>query len=143
LVLVLALGCTLLAGAQDTKEAVKKELAKLEGTWQAASITADGKEPPAEALKHHTLVIKDGNFTYSVGKMVLEGKLQLDPSKSPKTVDSVRTTGPEKGTVRKGIYELTDTTFQVCLAPVGKERPSAFTAKEGTGNTMTLWKKAK
>jgi uncharacterized protein (TIGR03067 family) len=143
LVLVLGLGFTVLAGAEEAKVDVKKELAKLEGTWQAASIMADGKELPAEARKQHTLMIKDGKFTYTMGKEVLEGKLQLDPSKSPKTVDSMRTEGAAKGTTRKGIYELTDTTFQVCFAPVGKERPTEFTAKAGTGNNLAIWKKVK
>jgi uncharacterized protein (TIGR03067 family) len=143
LVLVLALGFTVLAGAEDTKEAVKKELAKLEGTWQATSIQADGKDLPAEVLKHFSLSVKDGNFTYTADKIVLKGRFQLDPSKSPKTIDSIRTEGAEKGTARKGIYELTDTTFQVCLAPVGKDRPTEFTAKAGTGNNVAIWKKVK
>ena len=42
-----------------------------------------------------------------------------------------------------GIYELDGDTVRFCLAPADKDRPTDFTAKEGSGRMLSVWKRAK
>lgn len=40
-----------------------------------------------------------------------------------------------------GIYKLENGVFIVCFAPPGKDRPTEFTSKSGTGEVVHIWKK--
>jgi uncharacterized protein (TIGR03067 family) len=135
LLTAMAVAVSGLALAEDAK----KDLAKLEGTWEASSAIHDGKETDAEALKKLKLTVKDGNYTLDRGKDTLKGTLKVDSSKTPRTIDAVRA----DGSAIHGIYELSGDVFKVCFAGPKKDRPTEFTAKEGTGNQMTVWKRAK
>jgi hypothetical protein len=42
-----------------------------------------------------------------------------------------------------GIYELSGDTYKLCYAPPGKDRPKEFSAKEGTGYTLSVWQRKK
>src|SRR5439155_12488432 len=60
------------------------------------------------------------------------GTFKIDPTKSPKTADSLQTEGPDKGKTLLGIYEIIDDNHKrACWAPVGKPRPTAFTSEPG------------
>ncbi|QDU22828.1 hypothetical protein ETAA1_48160 [Urbifossiella limnaea] len=80
------------------------------------------------------LVTFDGDsYSVKTGDTVIEAATQaLDPSKSPKTLDSKVTAGPNKGAVLLGIYEIRGDRLTVCFDPEGKERPTAFKADAGT-----------
>jgi uncharacterized protein (TIGR03067 family) len=43
----------------------------------------------------------------------------------------------------KGIYELEGDTLKLCTRDPGQDRPKEFTAKEGSGNTLTVYKRKK
>src|SRR3954465_5756233 len=79
-------------------DAVKKELETFTGKWQAVSATKDGKEAPKERAAKIGLVVKGEKYTFtgSDGEAI-EGKHKVDPSKKPKELDAVRTTGKDKG----------------------------------------------
>jgi uncharacterized protein (TIGR03067 family) len=135
----LLLGLLLVAGAQGDP---RKELAKLEGLWFAASATQDGKELPKEEVKKIALVVKGGSYTFTSGASIVKGKYKLDPSTRPKSIDAIRTSGDKKGMTLKGIYELEGDTFKVCLADPDKDRPKEFKAPEGSGCRLFVFKKA-
>jgi hypothetical protein len=40
----------------------------------------------------------------------------------------------------KGIYELNGDTLKSCVASPGKERPTEFSAKAGSGHTLRVFK---
>ena len=124
-------------------EAPAKELKKFDGTWKAVSITHDGKEVPKEDAEKVTLTVKGENYTLKTASDTIEGTHKLDPSKSPKAIDAVRNTGPDKGKTIRGIYELTDDTFKVCFAPAGKDRPTEFSSKKGSNCTLVRLKRVK
>jgi len=79
----------------------------------------------------------------SSSKRVMKAKFKIDPIKKPKTIDYTVTDGPEKGKTVLGIYELDGDTVKFCFSAPDKERPSEFTAKEGSGRTLSLWKRNK
>ena len=124
------------AQAQPINAAMKKELAKLEGTWTIVKMEANGKSLLEKGKPK--LVIKNGKVTSSA-----EGALEetvelakiLDPSKKRKTI-----TLPYEGKITfYGIYELNRDELRICgdgvdtaqeKNPEGR-RPKKFDSDEG------------
>jgi uncharacterized protein (TIGR03067 family) len=146
--LALIAGAALLGGgaraiADDKKDdAAKDEMKKLDGNWQLVASEHDGEKAPAEAIKTAKVATKAGKVTMSVdGKTVMEADFTIDPTKKPKTIDATATTGADKGKKTLGIYEFDGDTFKVCYSE--KERPTEFSAKKGSGNTLDVYKREK
>src|SRR4051812_11996224 len=86
-----------LAGADAPKDdAAKKELERFSGTWKAVSVVRDGEDVPREEAGKITLTVKGEKYTFKTGSQTVEGTHKLDPSKRPRTIDAVRTKGPNK-----------------------------------------------
>jgi uncharacterized protein (TIGR03067 family) len=132
-----------LIGADNKEDAVKKEMKKQEGDWVLVSSFSDGKKLPAEVVKAMRRTIKGNKFTVTrMGETVASGTFTVDPTKKPKTIDVKRATGPDKDKPMLGIYELDGDNYKVCFAPPGKERPTKFFSKAGTGHVLSVWKRA-
>jgi uncharacterized protein (TIGR03067 family) len=139
--LVLPAICFLIA-ADDPADLVKKDMARLEGEWSMVSGQINGKAMPDVFLKGSRRVAKDGVTTVTIGgKPFMKAKFTIDPSKKPKTIDYMVLEGLTKGKKQLGIYELDGDTVKFCFAIPDKERPTDFTAKEGSGHTLSVWKK--
>ena len=140
--LVLAAGMGILGiAAGDEREGAKKELSGLQGEWTLVSATRDGKDMPAERVKGYKNTVKGAEFSItSEGKTAEEGSMKLDPSKKPKEVEFILAEGKKTAL---GIYELSGDTYKLCYAPPGKDRPKDFSAKEGTGYTLSVWQRKK
>ena len=141
---LMALAIGFLVGAErSTDEAVKKERAKMKGTWQVVSFEINGKKPRTEEqLKKFQLIVDaDGKFTAQIdGKTINESTTEIDPTKAPKTLDYSFTKGPVKGMTSLAIYELKDDTLTICAAEPGKERPTELSS---VGNTLVVHKREK
>ena len=137
-----ALAVGLTAAAQDQGDA-KSELAKFTGTWQGVSVVQDGKAIPKSEAEAVRLVVMGEKYSLIEGGEMIEGTHKLDPSKSPKEIDAVRTKGPHKGETLRGIYELTEDTFLVCFAAPGKDRPKELKAAGGPGLRVLAFKRQK
>lgn len=137
---VLAAGLLL---AADSKDDIKKELDPLQGTWVAVSLERDGKALPEDQLKILTRTVKGDQYVITrSGETVGKGSFKVDPTKKPKTIDITR--DEAKDGVILGIYELDGDKYKICYsAPGSKERPKEFAAKEGSGNTLAVWKRDK
>src|SRR5436305_459325 len=99
---VLVLG--LLVAADDAKdEAAKKERKKLEGSWKVTGFEHNGNRLN---VNEWTLVLKGDKYTLTYGNQTEEGSFKIDPSKKPKTVELMPTSGESQGKTRRGIYEL-------------------------------------
>jgi uncharacterized protein (TIGR03067 family) len=134
----------LLVGADAPPETVKKDLAALEGEWTMASGERDGQAIPAEYLKSGKRVFKDGEVTVTFGDtLLMKARVTVDAGKTPKTIDYDVTDGFFKGKKQLGIYEINGDTVKFCFANPDTERPTDFTAKEGSGRTLSVWKRAK
>lgn len=74
---------------------------------------------------------------------MVQGTSQIDPTKTPKTVDLTITEGDGKGDVLLGIYEFEEEGRKVCFAQPGKERPAEFSSPPGSGRILARLKRVK
>src|SRR6266850_5481117 len=140
LIALATLTISLVRAADD--EAVKKDLAQLQGEWAMVSASADGQSMSEDMLKQMKRVCKGDEITVTMGDQVfLKAKITIDPSKKPKTIDYDMTEGFSKGKKQLGIYELNGDTFKACFNSAGAERPTEF--KAGDGLTLSEWKRKK
>ena len=122
-------------------DAVKQELARLQGTWQLASAETDGQTAPEERVKQTRVVIAGSKHTVYFGDAAVAKEIPftLDPTKTPRATDD---TLPD-GKVIHGIYKLDGDTLTSCVAPPGKDRPAEFTGKAGSGQTLRVFRRTK
>jgi uncharacterized protein (TIGR03067 family) len=121
----------------------KGDLDKLQGTWARVSEVKDGKASPEEAVKKTKLTIKGDKYTLRMGDDKRSGTLKVDASKSPATIDIMSEDGPNKGKTLQGIYKVEGDTLTYCIAPPGRERPTAFESKSGSGVMLYVNKREK
>jgi uncharacterized protein (TIGR03067 family) len=121
-VLGLAAGCT-----RTDNEAVQQELQRLQGTWVGLSYTdaqrtVDGRDMAM------SLVIDGDRFSVRFNDEVkAQGKLNIDPTRTPRTIDFLEDT--QTG---RGIYELYENSLRVCYDGTGQERPTKLEVKPGS-----------
>jgi uncharacterized protein (TIGR03067 family) len=101
-----------------------------------------------EDVRRQTKLVTDMNkFSVSDGGEAgtsAAGTFKIDPTKSPKTADSLQAMGPDKGKTVLGVYEIIDDNHKrACWAPVGKPRPAAFTSEPGSGHILQVWERVK
>lgn len=140
----LAVGLLIAADAKD--DAAKKDLDKLQGTWILVSAERDGKKLPQEEVKKTKITFKDDTFVFPDASGIgtsQRGIIKVDPSKTPKWMDSKATNDAAKGELSLGIYEIEGDDYKVCFAPPGKERPKEFSSKPGSGHIFQVWKREK
>ena len=147
-VVALGLGCLVAAlaigraGAQD--DAAKKEMKKLEGTWATVSIEAAGQKVTDEdKIKTRKLTTKGDKYMLKVGDETVQGTIEINPTKKPKTIDVKPDSGSNKGKTLLGIYELDGDNLKICLAAPGKERPTAFATASENGQQLVVYKREK
>lgn len=133
------LSCLPLAGFQD---AAAEDLKKLQGSWELAALEVNGQDVPLEKLKGTTLTVKDFLYTVKIKDQVLENRIELDPSKSPKNLDLIPLEGANKDKIHKGIYKIDGDTFMMArgLAPE-QDRPEQFATWPNTNYFVVTWKR--
>ena len=125
----------------DDNEAVKKDLAQLQGQWAMVSGSADGQPMPSEMVPQMKRTCKGDELSVTMaGQVFMKAKITLDPSKKPKTIDYKMIGGFTEGKTQLGIYELEGDTLKSCFGKPGAERPTDFTSKPGDGRTVSVWK---
>ena len=142
--IVAGIAFLVVAGGSCSQEAAKKEMTQLEGEWSMVSGEASGASMPKEMVKSGKRVAKDGETTITFGgRVYFKAKFRIDPAKKPRAIDYTMTEGPTKVKTHLGIYELDGDTVKFCFAAPGKDRPTEFTAKEGSQRTLSVWKRVK
>jgi len=137
-------------GAADKaqEDLLKKEWAKLKGTWRPVSTEANGKKTPENILKDNPsqIVIEEGRITGSLkDKETYQGTLTIDPTQTPKTLDIAVTSGDYKGKKSLGIYELDGDTLKLCWTffIVDRDRPKTFATETGANLILTVYQRVK
>jgi uncharacterized protein (TIGR03067 family) len=130
--------------AADKAALIQKDYAALTGRWQLVKSIVDGKPVPEAEVAQTVLITDHDEFRFPadarVGTAPL-GKFAIDPTKSPKQVDSTALSGPDKGKVTKGIYEIVDANNKrACWGKPGGPRPTDFTSAPGSGRTLQYWR---
>ena len=122
-----------------------KDLKQMEGTWSGTFVEASGKPIPAkEKSVRVKLVVKGDKYTVFIdGEKLADGQIKLDASKQPRGIDAIAATGPLKGQVQPGIYQVASDEIRVVFSTPGSARPTAFKTKEGTEEMLVVYKRSK
>jgi uncharacterized protein (TIGR03067 family) len=118
----------------------------LQGTWRLTSVEINKQVIPLEKLKEGdtvmvgTLAVKGDNYSFRMGKTRLEFTFKVDASARPRAIDLTALDGPQKGQTYRGIYKVEGDTYTICrTVEPGKERPSGFVTRPGSGLMLTVW----
>ena len=133
------------AADKDKEEAIKQERTRYKGTWRVILLQVDGElADEKEAKKIIVVNAPDGRWTVVAdGEKIGTGTSQIDPTKKPKTIDFTPTEGVEKGKVLLGIYEIKENCRKLCYAEAGKDRPTEFSSKPGSGHVLVIFQREK
>lgn len=149
LLLLLLLGSPgALVAVAPPEHATNKELQKFQGTWVMVAGEVDGKKIAEEQIKQSTLTFAENKVTVASPPLstdTLRATLtKLDPTKTPKEMYWMRTTGPNAGKPIRAIYEFAgDDQVKLCFDPSGKGAPTKFAATGETGYILHIWKRVK
>lgn len=113
------------------------------GDWVIESVTRDGKADAA---------LKDGQRRHEAGtytmaratdsaKPFATGSYTLDATKTPMTIDLKPKGGTYDGKTLLGIAKVDGDTLTIAFAEPGKDRPTKFESKEGSGVVLAVHKK--
>ena len=131
--------------AQD--DAVKKELAKMQGDWQLVRGEESGEAASKYVVEHFNCVIKGDQLTFK-GVEPLTDKaskltIKIDASPTPKCIDLKVEAGSLKGTLLEGVYEWKGNELKLCLnfASGIANRPLGFETKAGSNRVLLVLKR--
>jgi uncharacterized protein (TIGR03067 family) len=113
------------------------DLEFLQGTWGYAAMEVDGRKVE-DAINEARIVVEGDRFTTTGMGATYKGIVKVDAVSSPRRLDLVFTEGPEKGNTSLAIYELDGDTWKLCLTAGGKERPTEFTTRPGSGHAFEI-----
>ena len=123
-----------LSAPPSESDAVKKELAALTGTWEIVYLESEGKEQPLGDLKEFRRIQQGEQIVWKKGdQTIMELQFVINPSATPKAVDSTYTTGENKGKTHHGIYRLAGDDFTMCFGGFDKPRPTEFATTPNSG----------
>jgi uncharacterized protein (TIGR03067 family) len=125
--------------------AVREELARFQGTWQLLTAETDGKKIDEDQAKQIRVTMTGNTHTVRFGDRVIAENVRfaIDPSKTPRWTTDAIDEGPDKGKEMRGIYRLEGDRLTSCVAKVGGERPTEFSAKPGSGQTLRTFVRVK
>lgn len=123
-----------------------QEERKRDGTWVAVAMEQDGKKLPPGLVKKLAIKLVVTGDKYKVlfgGKVEEQGTSKDDWTKKPATIDIKPSEGPNQGKTIEAIVALEGDRMRVCYNLEGKERPTSFTTKEGSGHVLISYDREK
>ncbi len=120
------------------------ETAKMfDGAWELVNVTAEGAETGG-GFRGAVMGIKGDILTETLaGKATGGGTVKFDAAKEPPTIDFTYTSGPGKGTMRRGVWALDGDYLTIALAGAGNPRPAEVGSKPGSGVTLYEYRRKK
>lgn len=115
---------------------------RLQGEWAALELVTDGSKMRDDWLSFGFRKT-EGNETKVVfgGQTMLHAKMRIDESAKPIAVDYLNLAGAGKGRVSFGILKWDGDEVTFHIATAGKPRPSDFVSVQGSGTTLSRWRK--
>jgi uncharacterized protein (TIGR03067 family) len=136
-----ALAVFILAAAEGADQS-KSDLERMQGDWAAETMVRDGQTFPDEDAQAYFRTVKGDTYTiFRFNKVAGKGTMKIDATKTPKTIDFTPDGGKIPGLA--GIYSLEGDVLKLCTGLPGKERPTKFESKEGTGFSFSIWRREK
>jgi uncharacterized protein (TIGR03067 family) len=147
-ILLSFLAVMLAASDQPADEASKKDVERMQGDWALTSLIREGERFPDDDAQALFRTIKGNEYTlYRFNKVIGRGTWVLDATKTPKTIDfqPVAPAGQTGGTLKPSlaIYEFEDEKLKICVALPGRDRPTEFISKPGSGLNVGVWEREK
>jgi uncharacterized protein (TIGR03067 family) len=130
---------------EDRREAAKKDLEKLQGVWIMTAMETEGHVLTQEDFEGRNSLYEGDALSLRAGETVRRrGIVTLDPTRTPKAMNTWDADGPYADQTVPGIYELDGDNLKVCFARPGEPRPSKFSSnKEGGGFLVAVYKRKK
>jgi uncharacterized protein (TIGR03067 family) len=124
-----------------------KEQEKLAGVWQVEMYEYEGRQAAPAVVQEMKLTFTNDRLTLTKPRSGPDRvfTFKLDPTKTPKAIDTTAQDGPYKGEVARGIYDLDGDRLRICLPddPVIRERPTTFETKAGSRLVLLVMKRTK
>ena len=118
--------------------------AAMQGVWSIEAFSLEGNAIDSEQFKSWRRIVKNNHVTWKNGDdTMIELDIAFDHSKKPMTLDSTIAKGESKGQVLLAIYELKGDTLRVCFGNPDKPRPTDFSSKSGSGQSLYTAKRVK
>jgi uncharacterized protein (TIGR03067 family) len=143
--MVLIVAASVLLAADDRKDAVKKEMEKLQGKWALVAVEREGKKVPEAALKEEKIILTIAGDKLSFSR-ARKGETKNFDNGSYKIVDArarpkkIDLTGfPKPDEKMLGIYELDGKTLKICVGEL--KRPTEFASKPGSRTGVLVLRK--
>jgi uncharacterized protein (TIGR03067 family) len=115
------------------------DLQDFQGTWQAVWLAQDGRKMSAEEVGRTSLTISGDRYTFHLGDADWSGTIDTaERTRKRGAVDFVAEGPRAAGTTCLGIYVLGDDELSVCVSPPGRERPTSFAPRRGSGRSLYL-----
>jgi uncharacterized protein (TIGR03067 family) len=96
--------------------------------------------------ENHTLTFAEKTFTVKKGdEVIFKGTYKADAKKKPRQIDLLFEEGPGdvKDKTSKAIFEIKGDTLRICTGKPGEDdRPTEFSAPEGTNRLLLTFKRA-
>ena len=124
------------------REAVEKELQRLQGTWEQVSVEANGqKEGFARGLAP-LFTIRGDTYAVEVGGRILErGRVKVYPAGNPRQSDLIAQDGTARAKIYPAIHEIKGDELRTCFSRNGGNRPTAFTSGAEGGYTVNVYRR--
>jgi uncharacterized protein (TIGR03067 family) len=132
------------ASAVPDDDELRDELKRQEGTWTVTSSTFDGQQAPEDVVRSIKRIVNDDHVAWKRdGKQFAGTKIELHPTRNPKTIDVIPDDGPSCGQHVLGIYKQEGDELTICMAAAGQPRPKEFKAEKRSGCTLRTYRREK
>jgi uncharacterized protein (TIGR03067 family) len=136
LVVVAAVTAVAAGGPAPAK---KKDLERLQGTWQLHSGMKEGVVASGDDIDKVKLTFEGNKVTLTEGGGDKTATVELDPAQKLPSMD-IKLNAKE---LVKGIYLLDGDTLKLCVALPGINRPWEFASKANSGTNLMVFKRQK
>jgi len=114
------------------------EYRALHGTWEATSLMIDGKKATDDDVAKVRLALPGSKtFLLVLPNARYEGEWPVDLIAAPRQIDFVQ----KDGRRLRAIYRMDRDNLLLCLGAMDGDRPTDFTAEQGSGRTVVLLKR--